>query len=78
MRHDDSREAVDARARREAWEGRDYGPRHALAAVLLFHSAGRWDAQKRQQWWNLTFSEEATTKVLCEFVRWAMERKGEG
>lgn len=47
---------------------------NALEAVLLFHSASPWDQAKRTQWWNLTQSEEATTRVLCDVVRLALWR----
>jgi len=48
--------------------------RDALEAVLLFHSESPWDETKRAQWWNLTQSNEATTRVLCDTVRIALGR----
>jgi len=44
----------------------------ALEAVLMFHAGGQWDADKRNRWQVLTGHEEATTKVLCDFVRAAL------
>lgn len=41
----------------------------ALMAVLLFHSGGEWDDDKRQTWKFLTGTDEATAKTLCDFVR---------
>lgn len=45
----------------------------ALRAVLLFHGAGPWDAEKRIEWSNLTGETEATTKILCNVVRAALK-----
>jgi len=45
---------------------------NALKAVLLFHSASPWDQAKSTEWWNLTQSNEATTRVLCDTVRLAL------
>ena len=38
-------------------------------AVLLFHRAGPWSGQDRNEWVMLTDEEEATTKVLCDLAR---------
>lgn len=46
----------------------------ALEAVLLFHSASPWTEEKRTHWWNLTQTNEATTKNLCDTVRIALGR----
>ncbi len=44
----------------------------ALKAVLLFHSASPWDSEKKTRWWNLTQTDEATTRNLCDCVRLAL------
>lgn len=44
----------------------------ALECVLLFHGGGEWDLDKRLAWWNRTGQREATTKVLCDYVRLAL------
>lgn len=46
----------------------------ALEAVLLFHSASPWTEAKRNEWWNLTQTNEATTRNLCDTVRLALGR----
>jgi len=46
----------------------------ALEAVLLFHSASPWTEAKKTQWWNLTQTNEATTRNLCDTVRLALGR----
>ena len=46
----------------------------ACKATLLFHSGKAWDDPSRESWFNLTQSTEATTKVLCDFVRDAIEK----
>jgi hypothetical protein len=45
----------------------------ALEAVLLFHDANVWDLPKRAAWQTLTGQPEATTKVLCDTVRRALQ-----
>lgn len=56
------------------------GLRAAKAAtelVILFHSAGEWDADKRMDWTNRMVAilgpgnhrDEATTKNLCDAMR---------
>jgi len=44
----------------------------ALEAVLLFHSASPWSEAKKTQWWNLTQTNEATTRTLCDTARIAL------
>ncbi len=44
----------------------------ALEAVLLFHSASPWTEDKRTHWWNLTQTNEATTRNMCDTVRLAL------
>lgn len=46
----------------------------ALEAVLLFHSASPWTEAKKIQWWNLTQTNEATTRNLCDKVRISLGR----
>lgn len=43
-------------------------------ALLLFHSASPWDADKAARWKALTGQESATTKVLCCFARAALAK----
>lgn len=49
-------------------------PENALEAVLLFYSASPWTEAKRTQWWNLTQTNEATTRNLCDTARYALGR----
>jgi hypothetical protein len=44
----------------------------ACQAVLLFHSAEAWDQRQRIEWYNLTQSNEATTKAMCNTIRAAL------
>lgn len=44
-----------------------------VRAMLLFHSSGPWDGAKRRDWYNLTNEIEATTKILCDFGRRALQ-----
>lgn len=44
----------------------------ALEAVLLFYSAPHWGEAEKTQWWNLTQTDEATTRNLCDTVRMAL------
>jgi hypothetical protein len=41
----------------------------AVTAALLFHSDSPWTPEKRTDWRELTGSDEATTKVLCDTLR---------
>jgi len=43
--------------------------RQALEAVLLFYSQPPWDTVKRERWLEITGTDEATTKVLCDHIR---------
>lgn len=43
-------------------------------AVLLFHSGGAWDPAKAARWTELTGSDEATTKALCDAARAAIAK----
>ncbi len=65
----------------------DYSPL-ALEAVLLFHSGSPWDGDKNNKWQNICVSVlkssylpvhvssfKATTKVLCDIVRAAIEQR---
>lgn len=57
----------------------DVTPTERLArAVLLFHRGGMWTGQDRNEWVMLTGEEEATTKVLCDLARRAMQEAGFG
>ncbi len=44
-----------------------------LEAVLLFHDGGEWDLAKRKAWIDRVGWEEATTKVLCDAIRKALQ-----
>ena len=50
----------------------------ALEAVLLFHSGGPWNDAKNQRWRLLTGHDEATTRVLCDTAREALEAAPKG
>jgi hypothetical protein len=41
----------------------------ALEAVLLFYSGGGWGPESQAMWLELTGTDDATTKNLCNFVR---------
>lgn len=60
------REENEANARRIA---RAPDMEDALEAVLLFHSGGPWDDEKRERWFKLTGMQEASTRTLCDAVR---------
>lgn len=55
-----------------------FGVEEALRAVLLFHSPGSWGAEKSSEWYRLVHDERATTKVLCDVVREALEALSHG
>ena len=42
-------------------------------AVLLFHRGGPWTPEDRAAWKELTGSDEATTRTLCDLARQAAE-----
>ena len=44
----------------------------ALRLVLLFHSGSPWDEAKCVEWFRITGTREASTKVLCDHVRSAL------
>ena len=48
---------------------------HAAEVVLMFHRGVVWTDQMRKRWRELTGSQDATTKVMCDTVRAAV---GEG
>jgi hypothetical protein len=43
-------------------------------AVLLFHEPYEWTDQKRKLWREMTGSEEASTKTLCDLARELLHR----
>jgi len=45
----------------------------ALEAVLLFQSDTPWTTHKMNRWLALTGTTDATTKVLCDTVRTALQ-----
>jgi len=47
--------------------------RAALELPLMFHSAGPWDDNKRKRWAELTGNGEATTRVICDAIRAALD-----
>lgn len=48
---------------------REFRERHfALEAVLLFHG-GQWDKDIHARWRNITKTNDATTKALCDHIR---------
>ena len=44
----------------------------ACNAVLMFYRAGQWTRDDGIAWKKLVGADEATTKVLCDFVRAAI------
>lgn len=46
----------------------------ACTATLLFHSGQPWTQNNATQWFLLTGSQEATAKVLCDFVRSVLDK----
>jgi hypothetical protein len=50
-----------------------YGVMDALRLVLLFHDSGPWTSSRRAEWLRITGTTEATTKVMCDHVRSALE-----
>lgn len=49
-----------------------YEVKDALRLVLLFYTID-WTPEKRAEWLRITGTEEATTKVLCDHIRSALE-----
>lgn len=49
-----------------------YEVKDALRLVLLFHAID-WTAERRAEWLRITGTKEATTKVLCDYVRSCLE-----
>ena len=54
------------------WSSEAQARQAALEAVLLFHGGGLWDEKKASIWQYLTGTREATTVVLCDTVRAAL------
>jgi hypothetical protein len=50
-----------------------YGIMDALRLVLLFHDGEQWTPAKRAEWLMIAGTTEATTKVMCDHVRSALE-----
>lgn len=46
----------------------------ALRLALLFHAGGPWGDAAQAEWWRLSGSTEATTRVLCDHIRAALAR----
>lgn len=44
-------------------------------ATILFYTIN-WTDEKRKRWKELTGQEEATTKILCNFARFALANAG--
>jgi hypothetical protein len=42
-------------------------------ATLLFHSGSPWSHAKADEWKEITGKDEATTRVLCDFIREQLE-----
>ena len=45
----------------------------ACRMVLLFHNAGYWTKANADEWANVTGETDATTRVLCDTVRRALD-----
>lgn len=41
----------------------------ALQLVLMFHKGGQWTDEDKAEWKRITGFDEATTKVLCDYIR---------
>ena len=41
----------------------------ALELPLMFYAAGPWTDVERQRWKEITGTEEATTKTMCDAIR---------
>jgi hypothetical protein len=46
--------------------------RRALELPLIFHSGGYWSSELRSRWSEITGTEEATTKIMCDTIRRAL------
>lgn len=49
----------------------------AARLTLMFHAAGPWNSERAAEWKRVTGHEDATTKILCDFIRAAL-RKADG
>lgn len=74
--------AADPRCQRCAGKGSVSGQRcdcvderlrQGLELPLLFHSGGDWDNAKRLRWREITGSDEANTRVMCDHIRELLE-----
>ena len=45
-----------------------YEVRDALSLVLLFYTID-WTPEKKAEWFRITGSHEASTKVMCDHIR---------
>ena len=43
-----------------------------LQLPLLFHDGGRWTGEKIDEWFRITGTTEASTKVMCDHLRRAL------
>lgn len=48
--------------------------RKVCQAVLVFHQGGPWTSDQDRTWRNLTHNQDATTRVLCDLIRGALEK----
>jgi hypothetical protein len=49
--------------------------RKLARAVLLFHGAPSWTEKEKREWCELTGSQDATTRILCDLARAALTMK---
>ena len=49
-----------------------------LEAVLLFHSGGHWDKERRDRWRMLVGEKEASTRIMCDKIRELLMEVGSG
>lgn len=66
----------------KAWPNPAYAPRYegepsldmkdALALPIIFHGGGIWDDARQAEWLRITGTREATTKVLCDHMRFVL------
>lgn len=50
------------------------GLKDAARLTLMFHAGGPWDGERAAEWTRLTGHKDATTKILCDFIRKAIAK----
>ena len=67
------------------WPNPKYDPKYegersdnitdALHLPLLFHSGGEWTPERQAEWLRITGTREASTKVLCDHIRFVLHNQ---